>query len=234
VEVRVLFGACEKAPLRGAFCLPESGRPRGEHFAATPWQLENTLRSPRSLRAGGAMSVHYDRARERWVVRWPKADRQRARRSSPTPKRGCWMSGCRRRGPILPLCSKRLLATAASTVRDGGRDALAVRVGASRKEPSLTAGSFFPEGFSLVASGPPGEVVFVELEQVVGRQAAPACGCLGSNTLQTRERAWATESAFADGTDQRRQPGRRSPGLAARYVRRSAPGGCRRRACRAR
>jgi hypothetical protein len=78
VEVRVLFGALAKAPPGGAFVVPGQVR-----FA--PTFRDNALATveqpvfPNHWEA--AMSVHYERKRNRWVVRWRESGRQRSKHS---------------------------------------------------------------------------------------------------------------------------------------------------------
>jgi hypothetical protein len=83
VEVRVLFGASHESPAnRGAFAVLGRFRHGGGQSprdnASGNWRTARVLQCSPTLE--GAMSTHYDRSRDRWIVRWRENGRQRARR----------------------------------------------------------------------------------------------------------------------------------------------------------
>ncbi|MDA0161340.1 hypothetical protein OM076_13765 [Solirubrobacter ginsenosidimutans] len=81
VEVRVLFGASQKAPLRRGFRRSRPTLSRGgQHSVTTPLATgEQPVFPSVPHHWEAAMSVHYERNRDRWVVRWRESGRQRSR-----------------------------------------------------------------------------------------------------------------------------------------------------------
>ena len=109
--------------------------PGGEHLAATPLTTGEQPCSPVFSNREAAMSVHFDRVRGRWIVRWrdngQAAGAEVRRRGGGAGLRGGTARRrrrCAERGACRAARGARRRPGRRLRVRDGGRHALAVRV----------------------------------------------------------------------------------------------------------
>ena len=89
VEVRVLFGACQRPRMAGLFRWLGPARLGGGEFrVATPLAIGGAFcpQSAPTLKESG-MGVHYDAGRRKYVVRWQDDGRRRSRRFAARAKR---------------------------------------------------------------------------------------------------------------------------------------------------